>query len=269
LKLTVLVDNNTYIDQYYFGEPAAAFYIEEGGARVLLDTGYSHILLPNAEAMGIDLSRLTHIVLSHGHDDHTRGLQFLREKIDLSDKQLIAHPDTFLPKYNFGRPTGCPYREAEIAAMCRYVPCTAPYAITDRLLFLGHIPRVTDFENKRPVGAVERDGVRQDDWLTEDSALVYRSDDGLFIITGCSHSGICNIIEHAMQVCGDRRIAGVLGGFHLFEVNEQTKKTIAYFEERKIGVLYPSHCVSLSVRAEMLRTLPVIETGVGLTLEVK
>ena len=30
MKLTVLCDNNTYIDQYYLGEPALCFYIEDG-----------------------------------------------------------------------------------------------------------------------------------------------------------------------------------------------------------------------------------------------
>ena len=81
MKLTVLVDNNTYIDQYYLGEPAVSYYIEDEGARVLLDTGYSDIFLSNAEKMGIDLSRLTHIALSHGHNDHTGGLRFLLEPI--------------------------------------------------------------------------------------------------------------------------------------------------------------------------------------------
>ena len=73
MKLTVLVDNNTYIDQYYLGEPALSFYIEDGDERILFDTGYSDAFIKNAEAMHIDLGRLTYIMLSHGHNDHTRG----------------------------------------------------------------------------------------------------------------------------------------------------------------------------------------------------
>ena len=73
MKLTVLVDNNTYIDQYYCGEPAAAYYLEDGDSRILWDSGYSDIILHNAQGLGVDLGQLTDIAISHGHDDHTRG----------------------------------------------------------------------------------------------------------------------------------------------------------------------------------------------------
>ena len=56
MKLTVLVDNNTYIDQYYLGEPGVSFYIESQNQKVLFDTGYSHIFKENAKKMGIDLT---------------------------------------------------------------------------------------------------------------------------------------------------------------------------------------------------------------------
>lgn len=68
MRLRVLVDNHTYIDQYYLGEPAVSYYLEIDGLRILFDTGYSDIVLRNAAAMGIDLGGLTHIVLSHGHN---------------------------------------------------------------------------------------------------------------------------------------------------------------------------------------------------------
>ena len=45
MKLQVLVDNNTYIDAYYLGEPAVSYYIEEEETRLLFDTGYTDILI--------------------------------------------------------------------------------------------------------------------------------------------------------------------------------------------------------------------------------
>ena len=77
MKLTILMDNNTYIDQYYLGEPAFSVYIEDGAEKILFDTGYSDAFLRNAEQMQIDMNALTYIVLSHGHNDHSRGLTFL------------------------------------------------------------------------------------------------------------------------------------------------------------------------------------------------
>ena len=76
MKLTVLVDNNTYIDQYYLGEPAVCYYIEDGETCLLLATGYSDVYIRNAKALGIDLAQVSVIALSHGHNDHTRGLQY-------------------------------------------------------------------------------------------------------------------------------------------------------------------------------------------------
>ena len=55
MKLKVLVDNNTYIDEYYLGEPAVSYYIEDEDVKLLLDVGYSDIFLKNASKMNIDL----------------------------------------------------------------------------------------------------------------------------------------------------------------------------------------------------------------------
>ena len=93
MKLTVLMDNNTYIDQYYLGEPAFSVYIEDGAEKILFDTGYSDAFLRNAEQMQVDMNALTYIVLSHGHNDHSRGLTFLWDKYDLKNVKLVAHPE--------------------------------------------------------------------------------------------------------------------------------------------------------------------------------
>lgn len=55
MKLVVLADNNTYIDQYYLAEPALSIYIENGDKKYLFDTGYSDVYLKNAAKLGIDL----------------------------------------------------------------------------------------------------------------------------------------------------------------------------------------------------------------------
>lgn len=269
MRLTILVDNNTFIDQYYHGEPAASFFIETDNQKILFDTGYSDILLSNAEKMNINLEEVTHIVLSHGHDDHTKGLKYLKERVDISGKKLIAHPDCFLPKYNGDLYIGSPFSEEEIERMTNYDPCKSVYQITDRLIYLGEIPRTNMYENQNPIGKYRQDGILKDDYLMDDTAMVYKSEKGLFIITGCSHSGICNMIEHAKKVCNEEKVYGVLGGFHLFEDNDQLKKTIEYLQSNQIEQFYPCHCVSLLARAKMMEKLPVTETGVGMVVEIE
>lgn len=76
MKLKVLEDNNTFIDEYYLGEPGVSYYIEDGVEKILFDTGYSSIILENASKMNIDLNKINKLVISHGHDDHTGGLKF-------------------------------------------------------------------------------------------------------------------------------------------------------------------------------------------------
>ena len=268
MKLRILCDNNTYIDQYYLGEPAFSCYIEAEDARVLLDVGYSDVYLRNAKKMGIDLSDLTHVVLSHGHNDHTGGLTpFIEEKVAPAAK-LIAHEDCFVGKYYGEEYIGAPYDVDQILYLADCQLTAEPVAITENLWYLGEIPRKLDFEPRACIGKRDRMGTWEDDDLLDDTALAYRTEKGLFIITGCAHSGICNIIEQAKEVCGDDRIIGVLGGFHLFEDDERAAATAAYFTRHNIPDLYPCHCVSLKVKHRFMETLNIHEVGVGMELEV-
>lgn len=96
--LNVLVDNNTFIDKYFLGEPALSYFIELNNKKILFDTGYSDIFLTNASKMNISLANLDYIVLSHGHSDYTGGLKSLLHKYNLEKTKLIAHPQILYPK---------------------------------------------------------------------------------------------------------------------------------------------------------------------------
>lgn len=265
MKLTVLVDNNTYIDQYHLGEPAVSYHIEDEGTKLLLDVGYSDVFMRNAMTLGIDLDEVSTIVISHGHDDHTGGLKPWFEKAH-EGLTIVAHPDAFRKKSTDALYIGSPLLREELEAKCHLVLSREPVQVSRNITFLGEIPQMNPFEKRKPIGMQTTEGIASEDYVCDDTALVYRSEDGIRIITGCSHSGICNIIEYAKQVCGDDRVLGIIGGLHLFEVSDQVGKTIAYLEENRIRDLYPCHCTSFAVRAEIHKTLPVTEVGVGLEL---
>lgn len=268
MKLKVLVDNNTYINQYYLGEPAVSYYIEIDGCKILFDTGYSDAFIKNAKAMGIDLSSITHIVLSHGHHDHSKGLKYLSEFFDLSKVQLIAHPQCFQPKIFENDNIGASFSEQEISEICNYTPSAAPYSISDNCTFLGQIPELNDFEVRKKIGTTIKDNEEIDDLVLDDSALACTTPNGLFIITGCSHSGICNIVEYARKISKCEKVTAVLGGFHLFSTSERLRKTIDYFKDLSIDTIYPCHCVSLKAKVEMAKDLNIKEVGVGFTIEL-
>lgn len=269
MRLKVLVDNYTYIDEYYFGEPGVSYYIEDQGQAILFDVGYSDLFLKNAKAMKIDLSQVSSIVLSHGHNDHTGGLKHFFKQDREKAVAIITHPHTFNQKTFAGEKISAPFTKNEMKKLSDLVLTKKPLKLTKNITFLGQIPRVFPFENNQPLGLEKSKGKWQDDYLLDDSALVYQGSDGIFIITGCSHSGICNIIEYAKKITNDPRVIGLIGGFHLFDVNQRLDQTIDYFIDNKITELYPCHCTSFFVKAAIHQKIPIHEVGVGMEISVK
>ena len=194
MKITVLVENNTRIDNYLLAEPALSLLIELEGRKILFDTGYSDVFLKNARTLGIDLTDITDIVLSHGHDDHTGGLRYIKPNKAV---KLTAHPAIFDEKVGEDKiHYGCPVSRKELEERFNLILSSAPYFLTENLCFLGQIENNISCD-------------------IDDSALVYKSCDGLIVITGCSHSGIINILNYAKKVTGISKIKGLLGGLHL------------------------------------------------------
>lgn len=267
MKLKVLEDNNTFIDMYYLGEPAVSYYIEDGENKILFDVGYSNAFIENAKKMGIDLDKVNKLIISHGHDDHTGGLQYFFK--DRKNIELISHPESFNYKEDAtGLYIGTSLSKEELSKVCKLNLSKNPIKVSDNIMFLGEIPSSNDFEKRYTIGKSIINGEKVDDKIEEDSAIVYKSDKGLFIITGCSHSGICNIIEYAKKVCNDDKIYGVIGGFHLFENDNRLKETIKYLKNQDIKLLYPCHCVSLEAKIEIAKQMKIYEVGVGLELDI-
>lgn len=266
MNLKVLVDNNTFIDQYYCGEPAVSYYIEDEDISLLLDVGYSDLFMKNSNELGVNLENINSIVISHGHDDHTRGLKYFFEQNNKSNISIIAHPHAFKEKSLNNLKICSPILEEELKEKCNLILSKKPIKVSKNITFLGEIPQMNNFENRRAIGKQIIDETSITDYVLDDTALVYKNENGIYIITGCSHSGICNIIEYAKKVCNDTRVLGVIGGLHLFEISDQVNKTIDYLKENNLQELYPCHCTSFSVRAEMYKSLPVQEVGVGLEL---
>lgn len=266
MKMIVLVDNNTYIDQYFLGEPALSIYIENVGKKYLFDTGYSDVYVKNAAAMKLSLDNLDAVIISHGHNDHTGGLAYFPQ--NQSRPKLIAHPGIMDVKRAEGMNISIPVSEDYLRAKFTLVFTKEPYWLDESLVFLGEIPRTNNFENKEAVGELCCGSCWQGDYVLDDSALAYCSGDGIYIITGCSHAGICNIVEYAKKVTGKSLVKGIIGGFHLFSgCSEQAVQTIAYLKANVQGTIYPCHCTNLAAKAVLYSHMALGEVGVGLELE--
>ena len=90
----------------------------------------------------------------------------------------------------------------------------------------------------------------------------------MVVITGCSHSGICNIVEYAKKMCGDERVIDIIGGLHLLDPShEQLEGTIRYLTAVNPEMVHACHCTDLMSKIALSRSLNLKEVGVGLILE--
>lgn len=277
MKLKVLVDNNTCIDHYFIGEPGVSYLIEDGDYRVLFDLGYSDVFIRNGIKLDVDFLNLDAVAISHSHLDHTWGLEPLIKL--MTEAQLegrpckrplfVAHPDAFVPKTYFGTDEfGMNVSLEKVRKYFAPALTKSSLWLTQRLVFLGEIPRLNGFEAKTAIGKQEINGQLIDDYNMDDTALVYRSEAGLVIITGCSHAGICNIVEYARAVCGDERIADVIGGLHLLNpLREQLYGTVDYFRSIGCKAIHACHCTDLKSKIALSGVTEVLEVGSGMTLE--
>ncbi len=261
MKLTVLSDNNTLIDRYLLGEPGFSCLVEDGGKRFLLDTGYFGVFARNAEALGLSWRDVDGVVLSHCHDDHTKGLEaFFSEG---PKPRLVAHPLLFRRVVSKGLVISCPYPRAKLERFFDVQLSAEPMALTENLFYLGQIPRIYPYMEDPAV----RQGEDGPDRNLDDTALAYRGREGVYVITGCSHSGIGNILEQAKKVTGRNRVLGVIGGFHLRQMDERSRDILEYLKGEDIPCLYPCHCTALSVKVALGQEMHIEEVGAGTGLE--
>ena len=263
MKLIILVDNYTATDKHFLGEPGLSYWIETDSKNILFDVGFSDIFIKNAKKLNIDLSKTNYIVLSHGHNDHAAGLKFFpypSKKIF-----LITHPDCLLPKYlSDNYYIGSPVFLEEANENFHYIQSKEPYFITPNIVFLGEIAEKYDFEKRKPIGYTIRNNQKEPDLLLDDSAMAIKTKKGIVIVTGCSHSGICNIIATTKEIFKGEQIYSVIGGFHLRkETEEKLKKVVEVFKEEVIGPIYPAHCTDFRARCFLAKYLNTEEVFVS------
>ncbi|MCK4402385.1 MAG: MBL fold metallo-hydrolase [Dehalococcoidia bacterium] len=236
---------------YLLAEYGLSIVVETDDVNILFDTGASISASYNADVLGIDLSKIDKVVLSHGHYDHTGGLRQILGKMG-EEVEIIAHPDIWVAKYSRSqgqkdRYNGIPFQRQELERLgANFNLTTKPVRITDSIMTTGEVPMVTDFEEIEPVFFVKQDSGWQPDKLLDDQALIINAEPGLIVILGCAHRGPINTLYYAQQLTGVKSIHMVLGGSHLIHASEERIwLTIAALKELGVQRLGLCHCTGL------------------------
>jgi 7,8-dihydropterin-6-yl-methyl-4-(beta-D-ribofuranosyl)aminobenzene 5'-phosphate synthase len=221
--------------------------------QILFDAGTSPDgVSENMTRLDVDPRAIEAIVCSHGHFDHTTGLDGIIRRLGTVNLPVLIHPHfwrrrrVLLP----GRePREIPStsRSALLGAGFDVIEEAAPSFLFDRsVLITGEVPRTTGYEPGFPPQQAWLGGRWESDPLVlDDQALIVDvKDKGLLVITGCGHAGIVNICRYARRLTGDRPVYAIMGGFHLngplFE--PLIPRVLDDLAALSPSVIVPAHC---------------------------
>ena len=257
IKLTVLMEDRE--SSGFLTEHGLSLYIEDIDKNILFDTGQSGKFILNAKKMNIDLNKLDLIVLSHGHYDHTGGLEaILKIKNGIP---IIAHPQVIDDKYSFknGKITfiGMPVKKKWNFEFTKKFK-----QISKNIYFLGEIEK--NYQLPETHFFKDKVGKRHDEF-NDDSALIIKNNDKISIICGCCHSGLINTIEAAKKHFNDK-IHNIVGGFHLKDPESKlVKDSVEYLRRIDPDFIGISHCTSEEVgellKREFKGKTHIVKTG--------
>ena len=233
----------------------------------------------NLARLGVDVDTIDAVACSHGHFDHTVGLDNLAEVLGRRRLPFVVHPDFWLQRrLVFGEkiiemPTIDRNRMTE--AGFDIVEQRGPTLLADRqVLITGEIARDVAYETGFPLQQASRHG----EWLPDpdtwdDQALVVHvRDRGLVVLTGCGHAGLINTLRAVRRLTGVDPIHTVMGGFHLtgplFE--PRIEPTLADLAEIDPEVLIPTHCTGWKATHAIAHRFPdaFIQNSVGTSIDI-
>ncbi|MBT3310579.1 MAG: MBL fold metallo-hydrolase [Desulfobacterales bacterium] len=253
IKITTLVENTVTMGiMPLTAEHGLSFLIESGDRKILFDTGQGLTIIGNTKALGIDLSKIDTVVLSHAHFDHTGGVKNIIESNN--HFTLVAHPEVFFGKFaGLGgdfTPIGIGTKgEMEIITKSgiKLEIGEEPFEIAPGIMTTGIIPMETDFEEVEAMFFKGEEGSELTDLIEDDKALILDTEKGTVVILGCAHRGIINTLNHVVKLTGKNKIYAIMGGLHLIYADkEKLNKISNCIRDFGIEKMIVGHCTGFS-----------------------
>ncbi len=252
LKITVL---STMLADQGVGEWGFSALVEADGHRILFDTGNRpETVLQNARDLGIDLSTVTDVVLSHHHGDHTGGLLSLRQELARKAPAALSRvhvaPGIFLSRRHPGsekeaNPTIAIKSSMESSGAV-FVEHRTPEELFPGVWVSGPVPRPNPERLWGTPTSIVTSGGLVADSIPEDMALIVNTDRGMVVIVGCGHAGTINTVEYGRKILGPEPVYALIGGLHLFAATDSVLAwTAGRLRQVQLSYLLGGHCTGI------------------------
>ncbi len=246
MKITALAEN-TSCKEGIKAEHGLSLLIETQEKTILFDTGASDLFAQNAKMLAIDLAKVDFAVLSHGHYDHSGGMKTF---LELNSKAPI-----YLRKSAFG-----PYYAEREGGKNEFIGVDQSLLTNNRVIITGKetplgkgLSLFSNVKGDRflPTGnkslLKKTEGGYEKDDFSHEQNLVIEEDGVSLLVSGCSHRGIVNIVDHFHTLFGHYP-THVIGGFHLYNhrtgkpESTETLHQIADALLVSVATYYTCHC---------------------------
>ena len=274
MKITVLAENSVCKTNSLNikSEHGLSLFIEFYERKILFDTGQSDLFIHNAEKLGIDLSQVDYLVISHGHFDHGGGLKhFLKINKKAKIFLHINAANKFYTKIFGFIPYYVGLDQKIIAQNSRIYFIEEDTQIEDKIILLEGFPEVfPQPEANKSLFEKTKNRFIVDKFNHEIVMLLIENDE-IVLFSGCSHSGIINIIEEVKLFSKNMRIKATFGGFHIHNPISKKNESQDYSEELTLvlgeseSVFYIGHCTGeynfWTIKDRIGRKIQTMNTG--------
>lgn len=262
MKVQILIENRTNHHDC-LAEHGLSVYIETAGRKILFDVGASELYRINAEKLGIDLTKVDTVVVSHGHYDHTGGVPSFCDINE--DARILIHKSAFEKTYGLenGRleeeTCGIRWTEAQTDKISQRLALTdGPNWITEDIVVSGAIPKLDDFQPTETFYIKSEDGSLLPDPMEHEQFLAVRQRDdggrskGIFLFSGCSHNGVISCLQYCKTLFPGERILDLLAGMHLYHsLKEERGEVLKKVAAEEMDYILPVHCTGIDAICEL------------------
>ncbi|ABO35332.1 beta-lactamase domain protein [Methanococcus maripaludis C5] len=243
MEIKILVDNTA--KGKFLAQSGFSAIIKDNDSKILFDCGQNALVFENNLKLMDEDDNFDAVIFSHGHYDHTDGFNYFIEKYGENlDVPIYIHEASFVDRYHGKRYIGIDENIKDFLKNYKNLKIVEkPVKISENLIISGTIPRNNYYE-REDFEKIEN-GQKTEDIILDDMFVIVKD----IILSGCTHSGLINCVEHAKTL---KDVNGIIGGFHMGSVSENYINQVKdYLNDQDFRLVSPMHCTGFNATKEL------------------